>query len=252
MPESQFVVDDMTSRDTWLVFRIIAELVEGFDKMSKVTPAVSIFGSARSKPGDREYQLAEEIARKLAERGFAIITGGGPGVMEAGNKGALAAGGTSVGLNIILPEEQAPNPYQTISVDFKFFFIRKVMFIKYAMSFVILPGGFGSLDELFEALTLMQTRRIKKFPLYLVDSSYWGPMVEWLKGPVLERGMIREDDLKLLAMIDDVDELVNYISWCEKEKCYDMTDNVSGRPVNPVVPDDGKTESTTADPEVQM
>lgn len=252
MPESQFVVDDMTAKDTWLVFKIMAELVEGFDKMAQATPAVSIFGSARSKPGDREYQLAEEIARKLAERGFTIITGGGPGVMEAGNKGALAAGGTSVGLNIILPEEQAPNPYQTISVDFKFFFIRKVMFVKYAMSFVILPGGFGSLDELFEALTLMQTRRIKKFPLYLVDSEYWGPMVEWLKGPVLKRGMIREDDLKLLSVVDDVDELVEYISWCEKEKCYDMTDNVSGRPVKPVIPDDGKTTSTTADSEVQM
>jgi uncharacterized protein (TIGR00730 family) len=251
MTESQFVVDEMTSKDTWLIFRIMAELVEGFDEMSRTSPAVSIFGSARSKPGDPEYLLAEEIARKLAERGFSIITGGGPGVMEAANKGALAAGGKSIGLNIRLPEEQAANPYQTISLDFRYFFIRKVMFVKYAMSFVILPGGFGSLDELFEALTLMQTRRIKKFPLYLVDSKYWGPMVDWLKNTCLERGMIREDDLKLLSVVDDVDELVEYISWCEKEKCYDMIDNVSGRPINPVIPDDGKSETTTADPEAQ-
>jgi uncharacterized protein (TIGR00730 family) len=251
MPESQFVVDEISSRDTWLIFRIMAELVEGIDKMSGVMPAVSIFGSARCKPGDPEYLLAEEIARKLAERGFTIITGGGPGVMEAANKGALAAGGKSIGLNIKLPEEQAPNPYQTLSLDFKYFFIRKVMFVKYAMSFIILPGGFGSLDELFEALTLMQTRRIKKFPLYLVGSKFWGPMVDWLKNTCLARGMIREDDLKLLALVDDIDELVEYICWCEKEKCYDMTDNVSGRPINPVIPDDGTTESTTADSEVQ-
>ncbi len=240
MHEQQFVVDDMTSKDTWRIFRILAEMVEGFDALSKIGPAVSIFGSARCKPNDPEYALAETIARKLAERGFAIITGGGPGVMEAGNKGALAAGGTSVGLNIMLPEEQAPNPYQTIALDFKYFFIRKVMFVKYAMSFVILPGGFGTFDELFEALTLMQTRRIKRFPLYLVGSEYWSPLIDWIKSSVLKRGLISESDLKLLAIVDDVDELVEYIAWCEKERCYDFPDDARSRPINPVVPETAK------------
>src|SRR5271170_6842746 len=187
MHEEQYIVDDMTSKDTWRIFRILAEMVEGFDALSKVGPAVSIFGSARCKPQDQEYVLAETIARKLAQRGFTIITGGGPGIMEAGNKGAAAAGGKSVGLNIKLPMEQGPNPYQNISLDFRYFFLRKVMFVKYAMAFVILPGGFGSLDELFEALTLMQTRKIKRFPLYLVGSDFWTPMVEWLKTNVLAR-----------------------------------------------------------------
>jgi uncharacterized protein (TIGR00730 family) len=163
--ESQYVIDEISSKDTWRIFRIMSELVEGFDTLGRVGPAVSIFGSKRCQPGDLEYQLAETIARKLAERGFAIITGGGPGVMEAGNKGAKSAGGTSIGVNIRLPEEQGPNPYQTISVDFRYFFIRKLMFVKYAVGFVILPGGYGSLDEAFEALTLIQTKRIKQFPV---------------------------------------------------------------------------------------
>lgn len=220
--ESQYVIDEITAKDTWRIFRIMSELVEGFDTMSRVGPAVSIFGSKRSKPGEAEYQLAETIAYKLAERGFAVITGGGPGVMEAGNKGAKDAGGTSIGLNIRLPEEQGGNHFQTVSLDFRYFFIRKLMFVKYAMAFVILPGGFGSLDELFEALTLMQTNKIKSFPLFLVGSKFWGPLVDWLKNTVVERGLLSENELQLFTVIDDPDELVEQIAWCEQEKCYEM------------------------------
>lgn len=237
LAEQQFVVDEMTARDTWRIFRIMSELVESFDTLSRVGAAVSIFGSARCRPDDSEYQLAQSIAYKLAERGFTIITGGGPGIMEAGNKGAMEAGGTSIGLNIRLPQEQAPNPYQTVSLDFKYFFIRKVMFVKYAMSFVILPGGFGTLDELFEALTLIQTRRIKRFPVYLVGSDFWRPLMGWLKDEVLKRGLISEEDLKLLSVVDDPDELVEYITWCEKERCYDFPYDSVSRPINPVAED---------------
>jgi len=225
MDEQQYVIDEITSKDTWQIFRIMSELVEGFDKMSRVAPAVSIFGSARSKPEDPDYKMAEEIAFKLAERGFTIITGGGPGMMEAGNKGAKRAGGTSVGLNIRLPFEQDPNPFQNLSLDFRYFFVRKLMFIKYAMSFIMMPGGFGTLDELTEALTLIQTLRIKRFPVYLVDSKFWGPLVEWMKGTLLARGLISEKDLKLFTLVDDIDKLVEHISWCEKEKCYDFAED---------------------------
>jgi uncharacterized protein (TIGR00730 family) len=220
MPESQYVIDEITARDTWRIFRIMSELVEGFDSLSHVGPSVTIFGSKRCKPGDHEYQLAESLAFKLAQSGFAIITGGGPGIMEAGNKGAKAAGGTSVGLNIKLPAEQGPNPYQTLSLDFRYFFLRKVMFVKYAMAFVILPGGFGTIDELFEALTLMQTNKIKRFPLYLVGSEFWTGLVDWLRDTVVKRGLLMEDELSLVSVIDDPDELVRQITWCEREKCY--------------------------------
>ena len=229
MNETQYVIDEITAKDTWRIFRIMSELVEGFDTLGRLGPAVSIFGSKRSKPGDNEYQLAESIARKLAERGFAIITGGGPGVMEAGNKGAKAAGGTSVGLNIRLPEEQGGNPHQTVSVDFRYFFLRKLMFVKYAMAFVILPGGFGSLDELFEALTLMQTHKIKRFPLFLVGSSFWNPLVDWMRTTVVERGLLSEEELDLFTVIDDPDELVEQIAWCEREKCYDLPGGMKQR-----------------------
>ena len=220
MPESQFVIDEITAKDTWRIFRIMSELVEGFDSMSRIGPAVSIFGSKRCLPGDPEYVLAETLSYKLAEAGFAIITGGGPGIMEAGNKGARDAGGKSVGLNIKLPEEKGPNPYQTLSLDFRYFFLRKLMFVKYAMAFIILPGGFGTIDELFEALTLMQTDKIKRFPLYLVGSDFWGGLVDWLRETVIKRGLLHEEELSLLTVIDDPDELVRQITWCEKEKCY--------------------------------
>lgn len=220
MPDTQYVLDDMTVKDTWRIFRMMAELVEGFEELSKIGPAVSMFGTARCKPSDPEYLLAETIARKLAERGFAVITGGGPGVMEGGNKGAIAAGGVSVGLNIQLPREQAPNPYQTVGVDFRYFFVRKLMFVKYACAFIILPGGYGSLDELFEALTLIQTARIKRFPLFLVDSTFWNPMLEWLKAYPMKRGFFTAEELDLITVVDDPDELVEQIVWCEEEKCY--------------------------------
>lgn len=221
MPERRFEFDEITAKDTWRIFRIMSELVEGFDELSKIPPAVSIFGSKRSLPGDPEYVLTETIASKLAERGFAVITGGGPGLMEAGNKGAFLAGGTSVGLNIQVPGEQKHNDFQNVSVDFKYFFVRKLMFVKYAVAFVMMPGGFGSMDELFEAATLIQTRRIKRFPLYLVGSSFWSPLLDWLKGEVLKRGFVTHDDLELLTLIDDPDELVESIAWCQDEKCYE-------------------------------
>lgn len=218
--ESRYVLDDMSVRDTWRIFRMMAELVEGFDELSRIAPAVSIFGTARCKPDDPVYLTAENIAKKLAQRGFTVITGGGPGAMEGANKGALAAGGVSVGLNIKLPREQGPNPYQTKSLDFKYFFVRKLMFVKYAVAFVILPGGFGSLDELFETVTLIQTKKIKRFPVFLVDSKFWNPLLGWLKSEVVARGFLTVEELDLLRVIDDPDELVEQIVWCEEEKCY--------------------------------
>lgn len=237
MTETRFVVDEITARDTWRIFRIMSELVEGFDDLSRIGPAVSIFGTKRCQPSDPEYILTETIAKKLAERGFAVITGGGPGVMEAGNKGAFSAGGTSVGLNIHIPGEAKPNPYQTLSVDFRYFFVRKLMFVKYAIAFVILPGGFGSLDELFEAATLIQTRKIKRFPLYLVGSKFWNPMLDWLRSEVMARGFITQDELNLLSVIDDPDELVEAIAWCSDEKCYEMEKGILARPQNVLPPD---------------
>jgi len=229
MSDTRYVIDEMSVKDTWRVFRMMAELVEGFDELSKIGPAVSMFGTARATPSDPVYILAETIAKKLAEKGFAVITGGGPGVMEAGNKGALAAGGTSVGLNIILPNEQGPNPFQTKSLDFRYFFLRKLMFVKYAVAFIILPGGFGSLDELFEATTLIQTKKIQRFPLFLVDSKFWTPMIEWLKAEVVPRGYLSLEELSLLTIIDDPDELVDQIAWCENEKCYLSPEGLMGR-----------------------
>lgn len=225
MNETRYVLDEITTKDTWRIFRIISELVDGFDALSTIGPAVSIFGSARCQEGDSEYVMAEQLAKKLAERGFSIITGGGPGIMEAGNRGAQAGGGKSIGLNIRLPQEQAPNRYQDISLDFRYFFVRKLMFIKYAMAFIIMPGGFGSFDELFEALTLIQTKRIKRFPLYLVDSKYWTPLVNWLSTDVLKAGFISPSDLKLFRLVDNLDELVDFISWCEREKCWEFPDD---------------------------
>lgn len=226
MPESQFVVNEMTAKDTWRIFRIMSELVEGFDQLSKIGPAVSIFGSKRCLPDDLEYKLAEDIAYKLAQCGFAVLTGGGPGIMEAGNKGAKAAGGTSVGVSIKLPQEHGPNLFQTLTLEFRYFFIRKMMFVKYSMAFIILPGGFGTVDELFEALNLIQTSKIKKFPVYLVGSKFWSPLIDWLKNTVVERGLLYQHELDLITILDDPDELVRQITWCEKEKCYLTPDGI--------------------------
>ncbi|RJR37259.1 MAG: TIGR00730 family Rossman fold protein [Desulfobacteraceae bacterium] len=209
--ERQYVVDDLTIRDTWRMFLIMSEFVEGFEVLPDVYPAVSIFGSARSLPDSPAYKAAEKISRLLVESGFHVISGGGPGVMEAANKGAAEAGGKSVGLHIHLPREQAPNTYANIRLDFKYFFIRKVMFVKYAVAYVILPGGFGTMDELFEALTLIQTKRIKSFPVILFGSQYWGGLIDWIKKVVLTEGAISESDLEIFYVVDTPEEAVSII-----------------------------------------
>ncbi|MEK7827094.1 MAG: TIGR00730 family Rossman fold protein, partial [Thermodesulfobacteriota bacterium] len=208
MDEKQYVVDALSIDESWRIFRIMAEFVEAIETLSRVKHAVSIFGSARTKPDDPYYQKAELLARRLVEKGFGVITGGGPGVMAAANKGAAEAGGQSVGMNIRLPFEQKPNPYANVSIDYKYFFIRKVMFVKYAVAYVILPGGFGTMDELFEALTLIQTKRIKSFPVILMGSEYWKGLFDWLRKTMLRDNKISPDDLELFQMIDDPDEAV--------------------------------------------
>jgi uncharacterized protein (TIGR00730 family) len=200
--------------DSWATFKIMAEFVDGFEKMSKIGPCVSIFGSARTKPGTRYYLLAEEIARKLVEAGFGVITGGGRGIMEAGNKGAFEAGGKSVGLNIELPFEQFNNVYidKDKIINFDYFFVRKVMFVKYAQGFIAMPGGFGTMDELFEALTLIQTHKVARFPVVLVGTEFWSGMIDWLKKTMLEQEKnINPEDLDLFKLVDTAEDAVNYI-----------------------------------------
>ena len=211
MDEKQYVVDALSIDESWRIFRIMAEFVEAIETLSQVKHAVSIFGSARTKPDDPYYQKAELLARRLVEKGFGVITGGGPGVMEAANKGAAEAGGQSVGMNIRLPLEQKPNPYANVSIDYKYFFIRKVMFVKYAVAYVILPGGFGTMDELFEALTLIQTKRIKSFPVILMGSEYWKGLFDWLRKTMLRDNKISPEDLERFQIIDDPDEAVKHI-----------------------------------------
>src|SRR5512143_48393 len=210
--DPQFGLNGFTHQDTWRLFRILAEFVEGFESLADCVPAVSIFGSARVKPGDPDYEIAETIARQLAREGFAIITGGGPGVMEAANKGAAAAGGKSIGLNIELPMEQSPNPFSNIHVSFRYFFVRKVMFVKYASGFVILPGGFGTLDELFEAITLIQTEKIRPFPVVLVGRDYWSGLMTWISGVMIQDQKISEKDLAILKVVDTAEEAVTVIN----------------------------------------
>jgi hypothetical protein len=207
-----FLQDDFTRGDTWRLFRIMAEFVEGFEALAECNPAVSMFGSARVTPEHPDYQKAEAIARQLAREGFAVITGGGPGVMEAANKGAAAAGGRSVGLNIELPMEQSPNPYSNIRVSFRYFFVRKVMFVKYASGFVILPGGFGTLDELFESITLIQTEKIRPFPVVLVGRDYWRGLVDWIGDVMMNDQKISPKDLAILRVVDTADEAVTVIN----------------------------------------
>jgi len=190
----------------------MAEFVDGFDAMSAVDiPAVTIYGSARTPIGHKYYTLTEEIAAGLARSGYAVITGGGPGLMEAANKGAAEAGGVSIGLNISLPHEQAPNLYANFPLHFKYFFVRKVMFMKYSMGFICMPGGFGSLDELFESMTLIQTQRIKPFPIVLVGSDFWAGLVDWIKDKLLAEGNINKEDLLLFKVLDDAEEVINFI-----------------------------------------
>lgn len=200
--------DEWASKDPWRVLRIQAEFVEGFDTLHGLPAAVSIFGSARTASTDPMYRAAERIARDLAERGFAVITGGGPGIMEAGNKGASEAGGTSVGLGIELPHEQGLNPYVGLGINFRYFFARKTMFLKYSRGFIAMPGGFGTLDELFESLTLIQTGKVTHFPVVLFGSHFWGPLLDWIEREVEACGFISPGDLGLITLTDDVGEAV--------------------------------------------
>jgi len=205
--------NEIKTNDSWALFKIMGEFVNGFEKMSAIGPCVSIFGSARTKEDDKYYQLAMEVAKNIAAAGYGVITGGGPGIMEAGNKGANLAGGTSVGLNIDLPFEQHDNPYidHDKSLDFDYFFVRKVMFVKYSQGFVVMPGGFGTLDELFEAITLIQTNKIAKFPIILVGTSFWSGLMEWVKNTMLTEGNISPKDLDLIKIVDTAEEVVDII-----------------------------------------
>lgn len=204
MNERQYLIDDFNVRDSWRIFRIISEFVDGFETMAEIYPAVTVFGSASISEQSPVYKLGREVGRLLAESGFTVITGGGPGAMEAANRGAFEAGGKSVGLCIQLPKEQSANPYTNVKLNFRYFFVRKVMFVKYAMAYIILPGGFGTMDELFEALTLIQTHRIKPFPVILLGKEYWKDLVTWIKKTMLmKHGMICPDDMDLFQVIDD-------------------------------------------------
>jgi len=211
MEEKQYIVDALSVDESWRVFRIMAEFVEAIEELSEIGHAVSIFGSAREASGGRYYEKAREVAHLLGEEGFSVITGGGPGIMEAANRGASEAGARSVGMNIQLPFEQTPNSYANINIAYKYFFIRKVMFVKYAMAYIIFPGGFGTMDEFFEALTLIQTKRIRSFPVILMGSEYWGGLMDWIKKTMLPEGKISEEDLELIQVIDEPDQVVRHI-----------------------------------------
>jgi len=209
--EEQYVIDDFTSKDTWRIFRILAEFVEGFEMLAKIPPAVAMFGSARSLPGSPGYEKAQAISALLGKNGYSVITGGGPGVMEAANKGAAESGSISVGLNIELPLEQKPNIYANKLLNFRYFFVRKVMFVKYSIAFVILPGGFGTLDELFEAITLIQTRKIKPFPVILVGKEYWKGLLDWIGSTLLREKMIAAEDLDIIKTVDSPEEVLYWV-----------------------------------------
>lgn len=210
--DRQYVIDDLNVQESWRIFRIISEFVDGIETLGQISPAVSVFGSARVTEDNPVYELGRRVGRLLAQSGFTVITGGGPGCMEAANRGAREAGGKSVGLLIELPQEQSANPYTTIKVQFRYFFVRKVMFVKYAVAYVILPGGFGTLDELFESLTLIQTMRIKPFPVVLLGKDYWKDLVGWVRKTMLgKHGLIGPKDLDLLQVMDDPQEAVAHI-----------------------------------------
>ncbi|HEY6540875.1 MAG TPA: TIGR00730 family Rossman fold protein [Ktedonobacteraceae bacterium] len=219
---------DFTHTDPWRVFRIMSEFVDGFDELSQIPPSIAVFGSARTKPDDPHYIAAVETARLLAKAGFGIITGGGPGIMEAGNKGALEGGNVSIGCNIELPFEQGPNPYLDISLDFRYFFVRKTMFVKYAEAFVIFPGGFGTMDELFEALTLIQTKKVNHFPVILYDSKYWAGLINWIRDTMLPSNKVNTDDIDLLMLSDDPKEICKIVIDAYQESYrQDRTNPVS-------------------------
>jgi len=206
--EKQFIVDDLKLGESWRLFRIMGEFVEGIESLHDLGPAVTIFGSARTLPTDPVYQKAERLAELFVKAGFAVITGGGGGVMEAANKGAAKAGGPSVGLNIKLPFEQAPNPFADLKLEFKYFFVRKVMFLKYAAAYIALPGGFGTMDEVFEVMTLIQTKRVKPFPVILVGSDYWSGLLEWIQARLKGGSLISPEDMDIVQLIDDPEKVV--------------------------------------------
>lgn len=218
--------NEIKTNDSWAIFKIMSEFVSGYEHLSRIGPCVSVFGSARTKPNTKYYDLTERISRKIVESGYGIITGGGPGIMEAGNKGAHLGGGTSVGLNIDLPFEQHDNPYidGDKNLNFDYFFVRKVMFVKYSQGFVVMPGGFGTLDELFEAITLIQTKKIAKFPIILVGSEFWGGLIDWIRTTLLEaNNNIGPNDLDLLHLVDNEDEVVEIIDAFYKK--YNLSPN---------------------------
>ncbi len=217
MKNRRRVRTEMNMEDPWRVFRIMAEFVDGFDVLSKVGPAITMFGSARLKSTHKMYKIAEQTAYLLAKEGYAIMTGGGPGIMEAGNKGAYRAKGKSVGLNIELPFEQIPNRYINTLINFHYFFCRKVMFVKYAKAFVIFPGGFGTMDELLESLTLIQTNRIQRFPVIIVGKEYWKGLLDWMKDSVLKEACIDHEDLDLFKVVDKPEEVLNIVRKFYKE-----------------------------------
>ena len=217
---------DEPGREAWRMFRIMSEFTMGFDVLAQLRPAVTIFGSARVGEDDPAYQLARDVGRQLGEAGFSIVTGGGPGVMEGANRGAMEAGARSAGLNIRLPEEQDPNPYQTLSLNFRYFFVRKVMLVKYATAFVLFPGGFGTLDEFFETITLIQTGKIRRFPMLLVGDDYWPGLVEWMDRRLLERGLVSEGDHELFQIVGTPDEVVRIVQEA-LEQHGPQIDNVS-------------------------
>lgn len=216
LEEKQYVLEGLQAKESWRLFKIMAEFVEGFEVLPKVYPGVTVFGSARTKPEDPDYQRALQLGKLLVKAGFSVITGGGPGIMEAANRGAAEAGGYSVGLNIKLPMEQEPNPYANVRLEFKYFFIRKVMLAKYSVAFVFFPGGFGTMDEMFEILTLVQTKKIRPVPIVLVDKNYWKPLYNWFIKTLLPTNKISQVDLELFKILDEPEEIVNFI----KEKLW--------------------------------
>src|SRR5512143_304484 len=209
--KEQYILNEMKVGDTWRIFRIMAEFVEGFEQLAGLFPAVTVFGSARAKESDFRYQTARRLGKIMAEKGIAVVTGGGPGIMEAANRGAFESGGKSIGLNIELPLEQEPNPYLTKAVTFRHFFIRKVMLVKYSHAFIIFPGGFGTMDECFEALTLIQTMKIKPFPVIMVDKAFWSGFWDWVHDRVMKEDMLSPKDLELVTFLDDPHEIADYV-----------------------------------------
>ncbi len=209
--EKQYLIDELSKEESWRIFRIMAEFVDSIEDLSRIHNGVTVFGSARVKPEDPYYQMAEKLGRLLVQNGFSVITGGGPGIMEAANKGAAEAGGQSVGMNIKLPFEQKPNPYANLQIDYKYFFIRKVMFVKYAVAYIIMPGGYGTMDEFFEALTLIQTKRVKSFPVIVMGREYWQGLLDWRKSVMLHKNMILPFDVEMIQIMDEPEEVVKHI-----------------------------------------